>query len=182
MSGLDGAWVGVQVRANREQSVADQLAMHGYDAFLPTTPARCPAPHPRRLPLFPGYVFCRYKLTCDVRIVQIPGVSRIVAAGRTPLTLAEEEIEAVRLIVVSGRPTEPCPFLTVGQRVRVRTGPLSGVEGILVTVKNNGRVLVSITLLRRSVLVDISASELASIHDAADPYLDRPAGMPGRVA
>ncbi len=107
------------------------------------------------LPLFPGYVFCRIDVPRRRPVVTVPGVVRIVGFGSTFAPIPEDQISAIRNIVRSGLPSSPWPFLQAGERIRVSAGALEGVEGILVKVKNDYRVVVSVPLLQRSVAVEI---------------------------
>jgi transcriptional antiterminator NusG len=166
IEGLDGMWIAVYVRANHERTVADQLQAYGYEPFLPmcSTPAAERRP---RTPLFPGYVFCRYRLRPSIRIVQIPGVVRILSHGQTPAVLSADEIEAIRRIVSLDLHVERWRFLEEGQRVRITCGPLQGVEGTLIDIGNRLRMVVSVTMLRRSVAVTVDAEQLALLSDVA---------------
>jgi len=160
----DGDWVAVQVRMKRERFVAEQLANHGYEPFLPTAAV---APTGRRRAaeqaLFPGYVFCRYKTQYDFRIVQAYGVIRIVGVHGTPVAIPDDEVEAIRRVIDAGLYAEPWRFIRQGERVLVCAGPLAGFEGILVRVKNGIRVLVSVTLLERSVAVELGVNDIRPV-------------------
>ncbi|HUI73486.1 MAG TPA: transcription termination/antitermination NusG family protein, partial [Candidatus Acidoferrum sp.] len=112
------------------------------------------------LPLFPGYVFVRMALRDRRKVQQIPGVARLVEFGGTPAALPEEEIEALRTSLASGVRAEPHPFLTAGRKVRVKCGPLAGVEGILLKRKGKFRVVISIELIQRSVAVEMEIGEV----------------------
>jgi transcription antitermination factor NusG len=105
--------------------------------------------------LFPGYVFCRVHMHNRLPVLTTPGVVSIIGAGKEPLPVSEEEIEAVRTIVKSKLFASPWPFLRVGEEVEITRGPLTGVRGIFVKIKTNFRLVVSVTLLRRSVAVEI---------------------------
>lgn len=162
-SALDGAWVAIHVRVNREWTVANELARHGYEQLLPTYVPRQQASGRRApQPLFPGYLFCRYTLNNPHRIVQTPGVLQIVGIGRTPIAVPDDEVEAIRRVVMLGIHSEPWRFLEVGQRVLIRYGPLAGVAGILLAVRNSIRLIVSITLLRRAVALEIDARDVVA--------------------
>jgi transcription antitermination factor NusG len=106
-------------------------------------------------PLFPGYLFCRMNPQNRLPLLTIPGVVHIVGIGKTPVPVDDGEILAIQAAVQSGLTAEPWPFLQVGDRVRVETGPLTGLEGILVRADKQHRIVLSVTLLRRSVAVTI---------------------------
>jgi transcription antitermination factor NusG len=107
------------------------------------------------LPLFPGYVFCRLNPEYRFPLLTIPGVFHFVGVGNTPVSLEDAEIAAIQATVHSGLASEPWDFLTVGQRIRLEDGPLAGLEGLLVEVRNQYRLVVSVSFLRRSVAVEI---------------------------
>jgi len=94
-------------------------------------------------------------------VVTTPGVLQIVGFGRRAIPVPDEEIQALQLALTSGIPKQPWPYLEVGQRVRVIYGTLTGLEGILVNVKGNDRVVLSVSLLQRSVAMEVEASWLA---------------------
>jgi transcription antitermination factor NusG len=162
----EGDWVAVQVRLNRERFVAQQLRMHGYDEFLPVAAAAGKAARGRERSLIPGYVFCRYKIRPGFRIVQAFGVMRIVGFGGAPAAIPDHEIDALRRVVESGVQAEPCRFIKSGDRVQVCAGPLSGLEGILLYVKKAVRVLVNVTILQRSVAVELGIDDVRLVEPA----------------
>src|SRR5246500_3538829 len=154
-------WFAIQVRMRHEISVADHLQGKGYEWFLPLYKAR------RRWsdrvkqvhsPLFPGYLFCRFNPQDRLPILKTPGVTQIVGYNRVPVPVDEAEIAAIRALVVSELPNQPCPFLDIGHKVRIESGPLRGVEGLLSEFKGNTKLVLSITLLQRSVAVEIDSA------------------------
>lgn len=156
-------WYAAYTNANHEKRVAEQLDVREVEHFLPLYESVRRWKDRRvmlQLPLFPGYVFVRMAQRDQLRVVQIPGVSRLVGFGGTPAALPEEEIEALRASLVSGVRAEPHPFLTVGRRVRVKSGPLAGITGILLRRKGKLRVVISIDLIQRSVAVDADAADV----------------------
>ena len=112
------------------------------------------------LPLFPGYIFVRIKRTERVRVLEVPGVLALVGGtGREPAPLPDADINALR----SGlhlRHAEPHPLLTVGQRARIRSGALAGLEGVVVRKKNSFRVVLTMDLIMQSIAVEVDGSEL----------------------
>jgi transcription antitermination factor NusG len=113
-----------------------------------------------QLPLFPGYVFVHFALRDRLQVLQIPGVAKLVSFNGTPAALPQEEIEALRASLESGVRAEPHPYLTGGRRVRVKSGPLQGMQGVLVRRKNRSRFVISLDLIMRSVAVEVDALEL----------------------
>jgi transcription antitermination factor NusG len=155
-------WFAVQVRTRWEASTAVLLDGKGFDVFLPTYKtskgwgARSTKEH--SAPLFPGYVFCRFDAHNRLPILITPGVIAVVGRGKVPLPVDDNEISAIRTIVTAGFRPEPWPFLEVGQRVRIEAEPLSGLEGILLSFKGGSRIVLSVSLLRRSVALEIDRS------------------------
>ena len=153
-------WFALQVKQRYEQLTATALRNKGYEEFLPLYKCR------RRwsdrikqldLPLFPGYLFCKLDPTNRLPILTTPGVVLIVGIGKVPVPVEESEIAAVRSIVASQLPAQPWPFLRAGQRVRIDNGPLRGVEGMFLNHKNQFRLVVSVTILQRSVAVEVAS-------------------------
>ncbi len=152
-------WYVVVVRSNFERSATLNLQDKGYETFLPFY-------HVRRkwsdrskeveLPLFTGYTFCRFDRQHRLPILQVPGVLSILgfsAAG--PIPVEDAEIHAIRTLISSGLPAGPWPFPREGTFVTVERGPLTGVEGIIVEIKSRYRLVVSVSLLKRSVYAEI---------------------------
>jgi len=154
----DYPWFALRIRSRCEKNVAAALNEKGYEVFLPLY---C---HRRRWsdrikeieePLFPGYLFCRFDLQKRLPILITPHVILIVGTGKMPVPVDDREIAALQSIVKSGLEAQPWPFLRLGQTVRVLQGPLRGVEGTLVAFKAGHRLVVSVTLLQRSVAVEV---------------------------
>jgi transcription termination/antitermination protein NusG len=174
---LEGAWVAVQVRIQCERIVAAELERRGYEQFLPLYRPKDPArPTSPSVPLFPGYVFCRYTRRNPFRIVDINPVVRILSVDNVPLPVPDAEIDAIRRALTLGVHTEPWRFMKSGQCVRICRGPLSGIEGILLTIKSGVRVIVTISLLRRSVAVEVDPSCLVPVPRSHPLIRDNEAG------
>jgi transcription antitermination factor NusG len=158
---FDGRWFAIQVRPNGEHAVLAALRSKEYEAYLPTY--RCTRQWSDRvkileLPLFAGYLFCRFSSTIQAPIVATPGVLKILGIGRTPVPIEDSEIVSLRAIVASrGVHFYPWPKLEAGARVCIRAGPLRGVVGVLRVVKNERTLIVSVPLLQRSVAIEIQA-------------------------
>ncbi len=160
-------WYALRVKSNREMVVAATLKNRGYEEFLPTyTRGDGRGPGGRHLvrPLFPGYVFARLDLARRLPVLTIPGVVHILGMGKTPIPVAEEEIAAIRTIVASSLPVQPWPSLKPGDRVLIESGPLAGIEGTLIGMKGQYRLVASVTLLQRSVAVEIDYSWVRSLN------------------
>lgn len=151
-------WFAVRVRSRFEKTCSTYLRARGLDEFSALYRAR------RRwsdrykeveLPLFPGYVFCRFDPAERLPILCAPGVVSILSFGGDPYPVEDAEIQAIRAVIDSGLPARPWPFLKTGQRVRVNYGALRDVEGVVQDLKNECRLVISVTLLQRSVSVEI---------------------------
>jgi transcription antitermination factor NusG len=160
---LECRWYAVQVRPKSERCTSQFLHAKGYDPFLPLYPCR------RRwsdrikelhLPLIPNYLFCRVTSEAIGAIVTTPGVIRIVGAGRTPIAIDDHEISALQRIDALRLSARPWPFLREGQTVQVTDGPLAGTRGVLLRVKSAQRLVVSVSLLQRSVAVELDANSV----------------------
>jgi transcription antitermination factor NusG len=161
-----GLWYALQVRTRWESSAANLLSSKGYQIILPTfkTVKQWRGNSKEVIaPLFPAYVFCRFDVNQRLPILVTPGVISIVGRGRIPVAVEDSEIEAIQRVVSSGLRVEPWPYLEVGQMVRIEDGALSGLEGILTSFKASRRIVVSVSLLRRSVALEIDRSEVCPI-------------------
>lgn len=153
------AWYAVRVRSQHEDIVARHLRVRGLESFLPLYRQQhrwSDRFKELELPLFPGYVFCQFDPKNRLPVLTVPGVVHVVGAGKNPVPIDEAEIIAIQAAVKAGLPRQPCAFLEVGQRVRIEYGPLCGTEGILLGFKGHRRLVLSITLLQRSVAVEMN--------------------------
>jgi transcription antitermination factor NusG len=105
----------------------------------------------------------RLALRDRLQVLQVPGVAKLVGFSGTPTALPQEEIDALRTSLLNGVRAEPHPYLTVGRHVRINSGPLAGMEGILIRKKNQDRLVISLDLILKSVAVEVSALELESM-------------------
>jgi transcription antitermination factor NusG len=113
-----------------------------------------------KMPLFPGYIFCRQTENQVGLMVTTPGVLRIVSFGGTPGIVKDEEIRAIQQLMMSGHNYGPHAYLRVGRQISIVAGPLKGLSGILVKVKKQYRVIVSVDLLMRSAFVEVNCSDI----------------------
>ncbi|HKT12917.1 MAG TPA: UpxY family transcription antiterminator [Terriglobia bacterium] len=163
---VDTCWYAVHTRHQHEKLVARTLANKGYEVFLPLyTDVRQWRDRTKRLelPLFSCYVFLRGDLDRRLAIVTTPGVHGMVATAGRLAEIPEEEIQAVRSVVENRVKVEPYPFLNCGDLVRVKSGALKGLEGFLVRKKGQARLVVSVSLLERSVAAEVDASTVERI-------------------
>lgn len=152
-------WYALQIQSRRARLASTALRGKGFEEFLPVSRVQRRWSDRAKLmdvPLFPGYLFCRFEpYDRLVPVISTPGVIGIVGANKKPTPVPEEEIEAVRRVLLSGLFAYPCPFVTVGSRVLIGRGPLTGIEGIVTNTDKLYRLIVSVTLLQRSVAVEI---------------------------
>jgi transcription antitermination factor NusG len=159
-------WYVVRVRPRCESIVARALESKNFPQMAPFYRVR------RRwsdrsklieLPLFPGYVFCQLDPRFRLPILTIPGVVSILSFGREMIPLKVDESEALLTLLESGCEVQPWPFLQKGQRIRIRGGSMNGVEGILADLKNGRRLVVSLSMLQRSVAVEIDRENVEPV-------------------
>ena len=151
-------WFAVRVLSNRERIVPVHLRARGFEEYSPCYRAQRQWVDRVKwvdCPLFPGYIFCRLNPHNRLPVLSVPGVVGLVGTGKTPSPIPEFEIERVRRLVESGILVTPCPFLQVGDPLLIERGPLAGIEGILVRAKGSLRIVVSVSLLQRSVSAEI---------------------------
>jgi len=154
------AWYLIRTKPAKERWVRDQLAEKVPEVFLPLLRARAPRwgrMLPSVGPLFPCYVFLRGGLEQQINILTTPGVLGLVGFSGVPAIIPDTEIEAVRRTIVGRGQVEPYPFLKCGDWVRVKGGPLEGIEGILVRNKSQFRLVLSVQLLQKSAAVEVDA-------------------------
>ena len=120
-----------------------------------------------QVPLFPGYVFVRVFLEERMRVLTVPGVVRLVGTNGRPEALPEPEIEGIRAALMGPVRAQPYPYLTVGQQVTVVNGPLRGLTGFLLRKRNNCRVVISLDLIMRSMIVEVDAADCVPIQAPA---------------
>jgi len=155
-------WYAVYTCARHEKRVADQMERRRLHGFVPLYRATHRWKDRRKevvLALFPSYVFVHFTLRDRVRVLEIPGVVSIVGSQGKPTPLPAEEIEPFRRASGSVQ-MEPHPYLRTGRRVRLRRGPMTGLEGILLRRKEGVRLVVSIEILMRSVAVEVDESDV----------------------
>lgn len=159
-------WYAAYTCANHERRVGAELGAREVEHFLPLY-SSVRRWKDRRvqldLPLFPGYVFVRLAMRDRLRVVQIPSVVRLVGFNGLPVALPDEEMEILRAGLCQSLRTEPHPFLTVGRRVRITGGPFAGLEGVLKRKRNSLRVVVSLSLIQRSVAVDVEVADVRPV-------------------
>ena len=177
-------WYAIRVKSKREKVVTAGLENRGFEPFLPFYRARhqwSDRTKDVELPLFDGYVFCRLDARFRLPVLTIPGVLTFVEVNKTPVPVDDSEITSLKAIASSGYAAAPWPYLEAGQRVRIEHGALKDLEGFISIVKNRWRVVVSVTLLQRSVAVEVDRDSICPIGRSTRAGYDT-AGIPIRKA
>jgi transcription antitermination factor NusG len=159
-------WYGIRTKPKFERVTATALENQGYSAYLPLCTRRrqwSDRTVETELPLFPGYLFCRFDVLQRLPILTTHGVIAIVGLGKTPEPIPDAEIDRIQAILRSGRNAEPWPYLRTGERVRILAGSLQGLEGLLVKKKNEWRIVISVDLLQRSVAVEVDRNAVTPV-------------------
>ena len=160
-------WYAAYTCSRYEKCVAKQLEQRRVECFLPLYRSWRRWKDRRKqvdLALFPGYVFVRIALQERLRVLELPGVVRLVSFNGQPAPLPKHDIEALRNGLEQRIYAEPHPYLRVGRKVRIVHGPLAGTQGILVRKKDKVRVVLSLDVLMRSVAVELDAADVESVH------------------
>jgi transcription antitermination factor NusG len=159
-------WYAVYTCANHERRVAGQLRERGVENFLPQYESVREWKDRRvrlQMPLFPGYVFVHLALQDRLRVLQVPRVAWLVSFAGRPVAMPEEEFARIRGFLNQGLCAEPHSYLKAGRRVRVRSGPLEGMEGIVVRRRNGRRLVISLELIQRAMAVEVEESSLEEL-------------------
>jgi transcription antitermination factor NusG len=159
-------WFAAYTTTRHEKAVAQHFAMRNIEAFLPLYKAQrlwkngCKMN--LELPLFPSYVFVRVPVRERVRVLEVPGVLSLVTAAGKPVPLPDADVEALRSSLPFVK-CEPHPYLKVGERARIKSGTLEGMEGILLRKKGMLRVVLSLDLIMKSVAVEVDADNVEPV-------------------
>jgi transcription antitermination factor NusG len=159
-------WFALQTRPKNERKVECLLNQKGYDCFMPIY--RSKRKWSDRVveidfPLFPGYVFCRFNASALGKAISTEGVVRVVGFGGTPAEVDSEEMEALGVLARTSLLREPWKYLPSGTLVLVETGPLAGIQGIIKADENNKLLVISVTLLQRSVAIQLDEDTVISV-------------------
>ena len=164
-------WWAVYTRHQHEKTVAENLSSSSLEVFLPLYNVVRQWKDRKKhlaLPLFPCYVFLHGEFERRVQVLSTPGVHSIVTIAGRPAAIPEVEIEAIRRAAQSSLGVEPHPFLRRGDRVRIKTGPLADIEGILVRRKSSYRLILSAELLQMSIAVEVDAFRVEPLSRRAE--------------
>jgi transcription antitermination factor NusG len=161
-------WFALQTKPKNEKQVERLLTKKGYECCLPIYRQK------RRwsdrvieleLPLFPMYIFCRFNSSAIGKAISTPGVTRIVGFGGQPAEVEVEEVEALQLLGRSRLLREPWSYIPDGTLVKVETGPLIGAQGVICCSGDKQRLVISVTLLQRSVAIQLDENTIVTVID-----------------
>jgi len=164
-------WYALQIRPRFEKLAAKHLRDKGYDAYLPLFKSV------RRwsdrvktvdMPLFSGYLFCKFDIEHRLPVLIVPGVLSVVGSGKLPATIRESQISSLQKVIASRMQCGPWPFVRSGQSISVERGPLAGLKGTVIEVKSNLRLILSLPLLHRSVAVEVDRDWIDIDHARLD--------------
>jgi transcription antitermination factor NusG len=159
-------WFALQIRSRWEGTTAGLLRSKGLETLLPTYTSKRKWSDRSKVvesPLFPGYVFCRFDVNDRLPVLITPGVISVVGRGKTPIAVEDAEMLSIQAAIQSGIHLEPWPYVEIGERVRIKDDVLNGMEGILMSFKGSHRVVISVSLLRRSVALEIDRSRVTPL-------------------
>lgn len=162
-------WFALYVRTKWERNVAHHLNDKGFETYVPCLLVRRKWQDRTKsieVPLFSNYVFCRFDPRHRFPIITTPEVHSIVGIGKNPTPIPDEEIRAIQRVIKNGQSVESVERMIVpGERVVVVSGPLTGLRGIVLRVKNTWHLVVSITLLQRGVKTEILRDAIESLEN-----------------
>ena len=157
------AWFALSVKPRFDKTVTAALETKGFETFLALRKKRniyrtcC---REVDLPVFPGYVFCRFNISARLPILTTPGVLQILGMGPRPSPVPDVEITSLKTATNAQIALEPYPFPPVGHQVCIEEGALAGIQGTVVSVKHSRRIVLSVTLLQRSVLLETDCDQV----------------------
>jgi transcriptional antiterminator NusG len=158
-------WYALHTRPRHEKLVVQRLTDRGVETFLPTVTEVHRWSDRKKsveLPLFSCYVFAKFlpNRSERLRVLRVAGVLSLVGARGEGSPIPDDEVGAVRMVVEGGLPWASYPFLKIGQRVRVRSGALDGLEGILVSRNGDQTLVISVEAIQRSLAVRVEGYEV----------------------
>jgi transcription antitermination factor NusG len=159
-------WYAVRTRSRHEKTVRDQLAVQGIEPLLPTVKRLSRWKDRRKeveVPLFSGYCFAQFGQEAKLAVLSVPGVVEIVGSGGCTEPIPNDEIEALKALMVGILPYDPHPYLHEGMAVEVVRGLLEGVRGILLRKGKKHRLLLGIRLIQQAVAVEIDVNDVVAV-------------------
>ena len=160
-------WFALRCRSNFEYVVAAALEGRGYSVFLPTIPNSAGRRRSNNKALFPGYVLARFDWLDRLPVLTVPGLLHIVGNGKQPLPIPEDEVDSLRIAINANLSVRKTPYVSTGEDVLVTCGPLAGARGIVCSAEDGQRLVVSISILQRSVSVELRTSWIQPLRRVA---------------
>jgi transcription antitermination factor NusG len=163
-------WFVLTVAPRHELSAGQHLQTKGFETSVPAYCIRrrwSDRVKTIKLPLFPGYVFCRFSQECRIAVLNTPGVRGAISFGSQLAYLEDHEIERIHRMADSGLNLEPLAGLRTGMQVEIVGGPLRGMHGVLAQINGTARVVVNVELLHRAVAVQVDPEAVAPLHEIA---------------
>ena len=160
---LEARWYALYTCARHEKQVAKQIENRRVACYLPLYRSVRRWKDRRKeleLALFPGYVFVHMSLSNKLRVLEVPGVVRFVSFNGQPAALPADDIESLQTRLCAESRVEPHPYLRAGRKVRVRSGPFQGFEGVILRRKDRCRLIFSIDLIQRSLSIEVDEADL----------------------
>jgi transcriptional antiterminator NusG len=159
-------WYAIKTRSRHEKRVRDQLVQRDIDTFLPVCDTWRQWKDRKKkveLPLFPGYCFARFPLVERLRVLNVLGVADLVSINGRPEPVHEDELSAIQQLVSTKLHYDPHPFLEEGMDVEVVRGPLAGVRGKLLRKDRVTRLVLAVTLVKQSAVVEIHPADVVPV-------------------
>jgi transcription termination/antitermination protein NusG len=159
-------WYALRTRSRHEKQVREWLAKQEIERLLPSL-VRISQWKDRKkaieVPLFPGYCFAQFRWQDRLAVLKIPGVVQIVGGGSSPEPVPDEEIDALKKLMISTLPYDAHPYLREGMAIEVIRGPLEGIKGILLRKEKRYRLVISVHLIKQAAAVEIDAADIVPI-------------------
>jgi transcription elongation factor/antiterminator RfaH len=159
-------WYAAYTSSRHEKTVAEHLRQREVECFLPlyeTVRRWNNGRHLVQVPLFPSYIFVRMELRNKLRVLQVPGLVQLVTFQGSPATLPDAEVETLRSALAAGVMAQPYRYLNVGSKVEICRGPLQGMRGIVSRHQGQFRVVISVEMITRSIVVEVDASDVVAV-------------------
>jgi len=177
-------WYAAYTASRHEKTVAEHLRQRDVECFLPlyeTIRQWNNGRHRVQMPLFPGYLFLRIEMRDRKRVLQVPGLVQLVTFQGAPAALPDGEIETLRNALATGVLAQPHRYLNVGSKVEICRGPLQGMRGVLLRQQGQFRVVISVEMIMRSVVVEVEATDVVEV-GRKKPLLTTRLGEAGQAA
>ena len=167
-------WYAAYTASRHEKTVAEHLRQRNVECFLPlyeTVRRWNNGRHRVQLPLFPSYVFVRMAMRDKLRVLQVPGLAQLVTFQGSPAVLPDAEVETLRGALAAGVIAQPYRYLTVGSKVEVCRGPLQGMCGVLLRHQGQFRIVLSVEMIMRSIVVEVDAADVVALDRKASSLI-----------